>query len=300
LWVFFFIVCNFFFIQGIKHPKKIWWIAYSIAAILALYTSIISGIFLLGHFIYVMILKKEQRIIFSVFIILVALAYMPWFYYLFTMRAFISNGLAWQVVAASDYNPYFDTLFLQLIGLLKYFSFLYDYYFYSWLLYDGWHSEMFFPFLYDIVVLSFVIYAVFYLVKKTAKETKWFLVLIIVPLILFLYFGDIIRNSYTSGNFRYQILSMISIGLIATNLLYNKILKVKILFMGIFVLLISLEVASVITTSNNRCWVARYDCSSNIDDAHVFSLAKHPLIITDFAPIFGGVPSTFISVLLEA
>src|SRR5947199_8823977 len=50
LWTFFFILCNYLFLKAIKKPKLIWLIIYSIAAILALYTSVLSGTFILGHF----------------------------------------------------------------------------------------------------------------------------------------------------------------------------------------------------------------------------------------------------------
>lgn len=245
-----------------------------------------------------MIFRKEQRTVYCVFLFFVTLAYLPWFYYLYTMRGVINTGLAWQV-AVSDYNPYFVTLYFQLIGLLKYFVFLYDIYFYQWLWFWGWDSQMVSPFLYDTVVLSFIIYAFYFLIKKTPKETKWFLFLILVPLILFLYIEDIIRNSFTSLNLRYQIISMVSMGLIATNLLNHKIKNGSIIFIAFFVGLITIEVVSTITISNNRCWMARDDCYTNIEDAHIFSRAKHPLIITDLKSDYMPGLSNFMAVLNE-
>ena len=281
LWVFFFILSNYLFLQAIKHNRAIWWIGYSVAAILALYTSLTSGAFIFSHLVYILLFKKELRIQFAISLLFIVLAYLPWMYFLYTVRETIESGLAWHKNFHSSFFS-LDLLFFQLLGFVRSFAFLFDSNLYLFWFGGTTTPGIYSVLLIDLVLLAFVIYSIFYLFTRTSKEIRWFLILIILPLFLMLYISDVIRNGFTSVLWRYQIVNMAGISLIVTNLLKDKIAKGKWLYIAIYFGLVFLGVASILKIAANRCWMSRPDCESNIEAAELISHAERPLIITDF------------------
>jgi uncharacterized membrane protein len=282
LWVFFFILSNYFFQQAIKYNRVFWWIGYSVAAILALYTSLSSAAFIFGHLVYILMFKKELRIQFAVSLLFIVLAYLPWMHFLYTVRGSIQNGLAWHI--RSD-SPFFslDLLFFQLLGFVRSFAYLFDAKLY-WAWFGGTTEPgIYTALLIDLILLAFIIYSIFYLFTKTSKEIRWFAILIILPLLMVLYISDIFRNGFTSILWRYQIVNMAGISLIITNILKDKIAKGKWLYIGVYFVLASLGVASIWKTATNRCWNTSPDCEYRIEEAQLISHAAHPLILTDFS-----------------
>jgi uncharacterized membrane protein len=282
LWVFFFILSNYLFLHAIKHKRAVWWIGYSAAAIFALYTSLTSGAFIFGHLVYILLFKKELRIQFVISVSFIVLAYLPWLYFLFTVRQTIESGLAWH---KSSYTSFFtlDLLFLQLLGFVRSFAYFFDFNFYFF-----WFTGTATPGIYsvlftDLVLLAFIIYSIFYLFTTTSKGIRWFLILIVLPLFLLFYISDVVRNGFTSLLWRYQIVNMTVISLIATNLLKDKIAKGKWLFIGIYFGLVFLGIASILKIAGNRCWNTSPDCQYRIEEAELISQAANPLIITDFS-----------------
>jgi uncharacterized membrane protein len=282
LWVFFFIVSNYLFLQAIKYNRFIWWIGYSIAAVLALYTSLSSSAFIFGHLVYTLLFKKERRIQFIVTLIFIVLAYLPWMYFLYTVRETIESGLAWHKFSHSSFFS-LDLLFYQLLGFARSFAFLFDINLY-WMWSSGTApSGIYTALVIDLVLLAFIIYSIFYLFTKTSKEIRWFVILIILPLFMVLYISDIVRNGFTSLLWRYQIVNMAGISLIVTNLLKDKIAKGKWLYLGIYFGLLLFGIASILKIAANRCWNTSPDCEYRIEEAQLISHAVHPLIITDFS-----------------
>jgi uncharacterized membrane protein len=281
LWVFFFILTNYLFLQALKRNGAIRWVWYSAAAVLALYTSLTSGAFIFGHLVYIFLFKKELRVQFSIALLFVFLAYLPWMHFLFTVRDTIESGLAWH---KRSHSPYFslDLLFFQLLGFVRSFIFLYD-----TNLYGAWFNGnapqgIYSALLIDLIFLALITYSVFYLFTKTSKEIRWLLILIVLPLLLFLYISDIIRDGFTSILWRYQIVNMAGIILIVAKLLNDKIAKGKWLYIAIYFVLVFSGVASILKIAATRCWNTSPDCEYRIEESELISAAAHPLIITDF------------------
>lgn len=288
LWAFFFILCNYLFLQAIQKNKLFWRIAYAVAAIFALYTSIVSGLFILSHFLYILIFKKELRLSFTIYLFLIFLFYLPWFYFLYTVRETIQTGLSWHV----DNEPFpifsLSLLFSQLVGFVKSFVFLFDtgIEIETGMYYNVWRGnitpDMYLPLLSDLIIFIFIIYATYFLITKASKETASLLVLIVLPQVLFFYITDIVRHSVISYMLRYQILNIVAISLVITYLLSNKIAKGKALYSGLFIGLIILGVVSILTIGEYRCWMTRPDCEANVEHGQLLSEAEHSLLITDF------------------
>ena len=283
LWVFFFILSNYLFLLAIKHNKAVWWIGYSVASVLALYTSMTSALFIFGHLLYILLFKKELRIQFIISLLFIVLAYLPWMYFLFTVRETIESGLAWHKNFHSSFFS-LDLLFFQLLGFVRSFAFLFDSNLYLFWFGGKTSPGIYSVLLIDLVLLAFIIYSIFYLFTRTSKEIRWFLILIILPLFLILYISDVIRNGFTSVLWRYQIVNMVGVSLIVTNLLKDKIVKGKWLYIGIYFGLVLFGIASILKIDANRCWMTVPSCKSNIEEAQLISNANHPLIITNFKP----------------
>ena len=293
LWVFFFVLTNYLFLHAIKQKKTVWWIAYSIAAILSLYISITSGAFIVGHLVYILMFQKKLRLQFLVCLLFIGLAYLPWMYFLFTRSQDIESGLSWHKFLASSLFPY-DLLFYQLIGFVRQFVYLFDYDLYH-LLFTGTITNQMYPVLIiDLAVLAVIIYSIYYLLAKSSKWIRWFLILIILPLVCLFLVSDIIRHTGSSMLWRYQMVNMAGISFIVTNLLKDKIQQGKLLFVGLYMGLIFLGLASILEITSNLCWNTSPNCEPNMEEAQLISQAGHPLIITDFN---GAGISNFLAVL---
>jgi uncharacterized membrane protein len=157
LWVFFFILSNYLFLQALKQDRAVW-IGYSVASVLALYTSATSVTFIFSHLVYVFIFRKEQRVQFVVSLLFIVLAYLPWMYFLYTVRQTIDSGLAWQKNFHSSFFT-LDLLFFQMLGFVRSFAFLFSSNFYlQW--FNGASSSVIYQALIiDFVLLSFITYS---------------------------------------------------------------------------------------------------------------------------------------------
>jgi uncharacterized membrane protein len=299
VWVFFFILSNYLFLLAIKQNKILWWTSYIIASILALYTSLLSALFIIGHLIYILLYQKALRMKFTFCLLLTVLAYLPWLYFLFTEREAIITGMSWHVY---DHASVFslEYIFFQLLGWVRAFTYLVD-----WTPYFQLFSGTLIPgllvgLLVDIIVLGFIFYAIWYLATKSPKETKRVLILIILPLFLFFYISDIIRNGLTSIVWNYHIVNMVGIILVVTILLTDKIRKGKLLFVGFYLGLIIMGISTTLKTAEKRCWNTTPDCPSVIEIARVISQSSKPLIITDFGGIDGYGFMNFLAILNES
>ena len=283
LWVFCFIVSNYLFLKAINQNKLLWWLGYIVASILALYTSALSCMFILGHLIYVFMYKQKPKTQFAVSFLFIGLAYLPWMYFLYTVRATIEDGLAWHKFGLPSLFT-LNLLFYQLSGFVKSFIYLFDSSgIYLSAMRSGTKPLSFYTSLItDFADLAFILYAIFYLFKKSSREISRFLLLIILPLFLALYVSDVIRNGFTSILWQYQIVNMVGISLIVANLLKDKIAAGNWLYMGIYFLLLLVGVFSILKIEAAPCWNTNPDCASNLQESQLISHAVHPLIITDF------------------
>jgi uncharacterized membrane protein len=297
LWVAVFILLNYLFLKASNQNKLFWWLPYSFVAILALYTSALSGILIFGHLLYILLYKKEQRIKFSFSLFFVLLAYLPWIYFLFTVRETIQSGLEWHKLNPPPSFYSLGFLFFQLLGFTKSFSFLLEVRTYANIFRGSISYSDYLPFFIDLLLLGLILYAILFLCTKTSKEKRAFLLLIFVPLFLFFYISDIIRDAYTSRLWRYQIVNLAVITLIITNLLHDKIAKGKILFSVIYAGLVTLGIFSILKIGSDKCWYTRPDCPANIEEAQHISHARRALLITDFSG-FGF--ANFLAILKES
>jgi uncharacterized membrane protein len=296
LWVFFFIVTNYLFLQVLRQDKLRWWIGYVVASSLALYTSALSGIFVFGHLVYIFLFKKELRLKFAFPFLCIVLAYLPWMYFLYSVSEKIQSGLSWHKFSHSSLFS-LDLLFFQLSGFVKSFVYLFDSEIYFMLLTGIATPAIYSALLLDFIIIIFIGFAIFYLFTNTPKQVRWFIILLIFPLFFLFYLTDLLRSSFSSALWRYQIVNMVGISLVVTNLLKDKIANGKLLYAGLYSGLVLLGITSIVKIGNTRCWNTRPDCESNIQEAQLIALANHPLLITDFS---GWGFANFLAILNES
>jgi uncharacterized membrane protein len=300
IWIFFFISSNCFFLLAIKYKKLVWWIAYAVASILALYTSILSATFILGHLAYILICQRHLLTKLFITQVLMWAAYMPWLYFLYSVRNAIQSGMAWHHTYAQPSIFSLELLFFQMIGWARSFTYFSDltYYF---ILYTGkLEQELYFGLVFDVLVLCMIFYSIGYLIRKSSKDVKWYLISIILPLFLFFYISDIIRNGLTSLLWRYQVVNMVGITIVVANLLTRKIKDGRPLFISLYCGLIMLGIISTARIVEERCWNTSADCPSIINVAQVISQASYPLIITDLGGFGEYGFDNFLSIINES
>ena len=292
LWAFFLIVLNYFFLNGINRKKIKWWIAYSIIGILAMYTTLLSVIMIFGHLAFIWFRKKEFRLTYSINLAIIFLAYLPWIISLFHFQKDVVGSTNWMM------NPGKTTFWVPLIGqclgLPHLFTYLEDNVNYFFWFFHKIPSinELVLSFIFSVIILAFIVTSIVYVLRKISREIKYFLVLTILPGMLFFYIYDIIRNSLVSYVWRYHTLTFIGILILVACYLSIKISKGKIFFSFIYLGLIALSSISILKITSNRCHLHMSDCQQCIDATHLFSNATHPLIVTDYTA-FGGIGKFF-------
>jgi uncharacterized membrane protein len=299
LWAFFIILSNYLLLQAMKHNKLKWWIAYSIAGILALYTSIMSGLLIIGHLVYVMIFKKELRIKFGINAVIILLGYLPWIIAILHNKAEITGALAWHRWFSTDQN-FWKLIVGQLIGFSRLFGAFIDSFDQTYinLIFRNNLQGNYIELLMNGLVLSSIIFSIIYVLKKEPKEIAFFLALIILPQFLFFYVSDIIRKAGTSLFWRYHVVSFIGILLFMAYFLSQKFKQGKSLYSFIYLGLIMVGVISIGYLSKDRFRDMHSISKVSVEEAQLFSDAREPLLITDlsYPPGMGlGVLMTILS-----
>jgi uncharacterized membrane protein len=296
LWSFILIVLHYLFLQGIQRNNQKWWSAYTFIVALSLYASPVSAIIIFGHLIFVWLTRKDL-IKASVFSIVIGfILYLPWALWLYFNLNRIISALSWH----SSYNPevaFWFPLMGQCFYLFSIFSSTLDFFY----VFDRPSTNM--PpdagsaFILNFAVLILIVMAFVFLLRKTEKETKYFLLLIVLPGLIFFYFLDLVRNGMTSWWWRYLIFIATGIILVMTNFLYKKIEKGSLYYSFIFLALAAIGISSMQNISKTKTWFLGKKWDVYIEDARLFSNAQKPLLITDYSYTNGMVD--FMAVMLE-
>ncbi len=292
----FLIASNYFILMATEKNRWTWWLVYMLTGVLALYTSVLSGIVLFGHLLFVWIYKKEFRFKYSLLVMGILLIYSPWIYSMLIHRQEIFYALSWQSHVVSDMSV-FDPLYYHLIGFASTFS----YFDHSALreivlqnnLLGNWKIL-----LVDTVMVVVVIYSIIYNFKHASKGQAGFLALIFFPHLTFSITTDLIRNACGSIFFRYHSAIFIGLILYMTFLISDKIIRARYTYLILYLAIIIISVGSIFSITRNRClWVA--ECNLVMYGAAEFSKSDSPLIVTDYAQPNGLGMGEFVVTLIE-
>jgi len=294
LWSFYLIVLHYLLLQLIQHNSIRWWIAYSLIAVFAMYTSPFSGIIIFGHLIYIWFFKKDLRLVYYINLLIVLVAYLPWIYSMSIHRSQIISSMSWHSIDHSI--PFWMPLMGQILYMISIFVSKLDYFEAFDQPSDDLSPGLLSAFILNLLVLTLLIISFIYLFRKSKKETNYFLLLIILPGLILFYILDITRNGITSWWWRYFIFTSAGIFLIMTHLLFKKIEQGNLFYSAIYMGLVVIGIISILTISKSRNWyIGRQQVY--IEDALLISKAEKPLLITDYSFRIGMVD--FMVVLIE-
>jgi uncharacterized membrane protein len=282
LWSFILIVLHYLFMQVIQRNNLKWWSAYTLIAALSLYASPISIIIIFGHIIFVGLTRKDLIKRYSISMLVVFLAYLPWALSLFFKLDEITSTLSWQ--SNNEHNVAFWLPFLgQCFYLISIFSFKLDYLSAFEQTSSNITPEAISTLIFNTIVLAIISVCFIFLFKKTKKEIKYFLLLIIIPGFMFFYFNDFLRNGMLSWWWRYLIFIAPGVILVMTNFLYKKIEKGNLLYFICYLALFLIGISSIGSIAKARHWHIGNRMNVYIEDARLISKAEKTLLITDFA-----------------
>lgn len=295
--IFLIISLHYLFIQAVTHKKLKWWIGYTIVGIMSLYASVLSGLIIFGHFIYILFLKKEMRISYSINLLIIVLCYLPWIISMINNREEITTSLSWHHFFGYTPNP-LKLLLYQFDGFNYFFKIFISNFHHGEYLVNHKFKGNFGYMISDAIILLLIISSIMYTVKKASGKISYFLIFIIVPFVFFFMISDLARKSLASMIWRYHGINYIGILLFVVFLLQRKILLGKLYAAGIYIGLILIGFISIMVISQDRSMPFGFDDSlKKITTAELFSKAKKPLIIAD-TPYGSGVGlRSFVSIL---
>lgn len=295
LWSFILIVLNYLFLESLERNNLKWWAGYAFVVALSLYTSPISGIIIFGHLIFVLLTKKDLIKMSFISIIAGFILYLPWALNLYFHLDEIIASLSWHSntqLPSSNFLP----LFGQIFCLVSVFSSMMDIFYAFEQTSQSPPSVSLSAFISFLFVIVLIVMAFVFLLRKTRKETKYFLLLIIIPGLLFFYILDVLRNGMTSWWLRYLIFMVSGVILVMTNFLREKIEKGSLVYPFVYIAFIVIGIGSMFDISKTRHWFLGRHWDLYIEDARLFSSAEKPLLITDFAFEY-GMTSSMIAIL---
>lgn len=282
LWSFILVVLNYLFLEGIQRNNLKWWVGYAFVVALSLYASPVSGIIIFGHMIFVLVTRKDLRKVSLISMLSGFILYLPWALNLYFNLDKVISSLSWHSNAGQQIHFLFPLLG-QCFYMFSIFSSLMDFFYVFDQASKNFPPGVMSAFLLNFAVLHIVVTAFVFLLKKTKKETKYFLLLIILPGLVFFYFLDLVRNGMTSWWWRYLIFSTAGIILVMTNFLREKIEKGSLIYSFVYIALAVIGIGSMLNISLGRHWFLGRQWDCYIEDARLFSSAREPLLITDFA-----------------
>lgn len=280
LWAFLLAAIHFFLLKAVNTQKNKFWLWYVVFAVLSLYASILSGVMIVEHLLFVWLVKRESRLKFLLMAAIIFVLYSPWLYYIFENRNEVFAALAWHKF---ETVPLWAPLLGMVLGYVRTFSFYQNYTLFWDDVFHNITPAMKLETFFNVLILILMIAAAMHLIRKSKKENAWFILLLIVPGLIFFYSLDIARNAITTHWWRYYIFNTIPLILLVTSIIEAKLEVRKWLFPAVYAGLVVIGVYSIFTISNYRYWYLGGNWQQEfVDNALLLSEAEQPLLITDF------------------
>jgi len=213
LWAFLLVAMHYFLYMAAKYNKTKWWAGYIVFGVLSLYASVMSGFIIFEHLLFIWFLKKELRLKFLLISIVIFIFYSPWLIYVFANRNEVFAALAWHKFKVV---PLWAPLLGMVLGYVRTFSFYQNYTLFWDDVFHNITTAMIFETGINLLILAFMVIAAVFLFKQQKKENAWFVLLLIVPALIFFYSLDIARNAITTHWWRYYIFNTIPLFLLVT------------------------------------------------------------------------------------
>lgn len=279
LWAFLLTVIHYFLLKAVLYNKNKWWIGYGICTLLSLYASTLSGFIIFEHILFVFIFKKELRMRLLIVLAIVCFLYAPWFWYVYLNKEEVYQSLSWHKFEGL---PLWAPLLGLVLGLVRTFSFYLNYTLFWDDVFNNITPAMIFETVWNICILAFLVLSLIRLVRQESRLTAGFILLIIVPGLLFFWGLDIARNAITTHWWRYYIFNTIPVVLIAAYGIYSYIRKSTIITAIACISISAISIYSMYTIAQEKYWYLGGDWEQEfVDNSHTLDVSSKALVITD-------------------
>ncbi len=291
LCIFLIISSSYFLLKASDRNQFKWWLGYVVAGILALYSSVILGLLIFGHCLYIFLFRKKMLKSFLISISVILLFYLPWLIFIVNSYTEVSGAMAWH----EFYNNNLSALLLiyyQLMMLSRALVSLVDVY--NW---DFGRNGELLTNLLNVLIAIFIVLSVVYAKRKMKQESFYFLLFMLLPSFLFFLISDLIRGAGTSLIMRYHYLNFVAILFFLTFIFTRKISHKKITYFAIYAGIAVFGIVSVVRISQSKTW----DIYKIYDFAPVKQIenSANCLLISDFTtPANNGI-TAFLMVINE-
>ena len=242
-----------------------------------MYVSALSALVLVGHLIYVRVIYKKQLFSFLISGVSILLCYLPWMIAMFNFQGSIAHSTSWQ----SANLKLWQIISGPLYGFAHAFYTPRDSYMNWYLILQGeaFNRTQIDWFILSLLIILIVV-GVIYLIKNAPSKMTWFLLLTLIPSLIFFISFDLTAARMTSVIFRYHITGMIAIVLIFGWYFGNKIKDGKLLPSFLYISIVVLGIYSMLKISEDPCYM-QYGCRPQITASEIVSDASKPLIISE-------------------
>jgi len=281
LWAFILVVLHFFLVYALDKRRLLWWAGYALAGILALYCSILSGLILFEHLLFILLLYRKEFWKFAGSGLVMLLAYLPWLLLILNNRQEVVSSLAWHKMP--DKMPFWAPVLGITLGYVRTFSFYKEYTLYWDDVFGNVSPDLLVETFFNLCILAFLMVALIKMRTLLRKESAIFILLIFIPGFLLFFFLDLFRNAVTSIWWRYHIFATIPVILIASSYFVGRIETRKIAALLIYCGLVAISLYSVLTISGQKYWYLGGEwVKEYVHNAELLSDAEKALVITDF------------------
>ncbi len=291
LCVFLIVSCSYFLLKASDRNQLKWWLGYVITGILALYSSVILGLLIFGHCLYIFLFRKKILPSFLISISIIILFYLPWFIFIINSYAEVSGAMAWHEFYNEDLtvlNLLYGLLMMMsraVVSLLDKNTWFY-----------GLNGKYLNTLLYALNAILIIV-SIVYAKRKMKRESFYFLLFVLLPSFLFFLITDLVRGAGASLFGRYHYLNFVATLFFLSFFFTRKISHKKITYFALYAGIAILGVISVVRISQSKTW----DIYPHYDFAPVKYIenTESCLLISDFTtPMKNGI-TAFLMVINE-
>lgn len=284
LCLFLIILNQIMFLKAVKGSGYLWWTGYLISGILCLYASFLLGLIFIAHLVYMVFYERKIFIPYIISSIVIFLGYLPWLISIFNHHDQIFKSLAWHEPYGVNQNIL--TLIFAQFYFVSYSFDLLDNYLEQVNMFINHHfADNYIFFMVNLFIIALLIYSAIYTHKKGERKLFVFILLFIIPQFFCFLITDLVRNTGMSLIPRYNILNIIGFILLLVFLFKDKILKGSFLYIGIFILLVTLGISTDFYMADKYA-VNMYQ--SDIKNSTLLSQSDNSLLISDMKTLFQG------------
>lgn len=284
LWAFLVILSSYLLLESLQYKRISWWVFYTIAGILLMYVSILCGVVIIAHAMYVFVFNRKSFFPALLSAIVIFLFYAPWLYSLYMIREEVNTVLTWHSMMGQQniWKLIVGQLFIPSNNLLTSNDFFTQIMNFLGGEYTNLEQGIYTKVL-NVILPVIVLVSIIGTGLKQSKNSFWFIMFIVLTQFLLFVISDGIRGVSGSFLFRYQMIYMVGIYLFITGALSFYISKKKWWANALFIVFVGLSFWSSNNLIKNKCANQDTVCFEYIyNEAAMYDEAENALIITDY------------------